>query len=74
MHEMVERSIENFQNYFGQAVEEIRNLRTDLGEVQWSNRELKIAVKEKSYHNRILIEKIERFEVILKKLAAREQK
>ena len=39
---------DHFMIYFGEALAEIRDLRADLGEAEWTNRELKIAVKEKS--------------------------
>ena len=61
----LERAVSNFKTYFKQALIEIKDLRNDLGEADWTNRELKIAVKEKSHQNKALIEKIEKFEGIM---------
>ena len=58
----LEKAVTNFKTYFKQALIEIRDLRDELGEADWTNRELKIAVKEKSHQNKELIDKIERFE------------
>ena len=44
---------------------EIKDLRREVGELQWTNRELKMAVMEKSAQNKTLIKKIELFEKML---------
>ena len=70
----LERAVSNFKTYFKQALIEIRDLRNDLGEADWTNRELKIAVKEKSHQNKALIEKIEKFEDIMDIARKRKEK
>lgn len=44
---------------------EIKDLRREIGELQWTNRELKISVQEKSSQIKTLIRKIELFEKML---------
>lgn len=45
MKNTIETAADNFMIYFGEALAEIRDLRSDLGESDWTNRELKMAVK-----------------------------
>ena len=54
----IEMAADHFMIYFGEALAEIRDLRADLGEAEWTNRELKIAVKEKSMQVKLLIKRI----------------
>ena len=70
----LEKAVSNFKTYFKQALIEIRDLRNDLGEADWTNRELKIAVKDKSHQNKELIEKIEKFEEIMDLARRRKEK
>ena len=53
--------------YFQEALSEINSLRQDLGESEWTNRELRMAVKEKSVQVKIMIAKIAKVERMLVK-------
>ena len=53
--------------YFQEALAEINSLRQDLGEAEWTNRELRMAVKEKSVQVKIMLAKIAKVERRLEK-------
>jgi len=53
--------------YFQEALAEINCLRQDLGEAEWTNRELRMAVKEKSTQIKIMLAKIAKVERRLEK-------
>ena len=53
--------------YFHEALAEINSLRQDLGEAEWTNRELRMAVKEKSVQVKIMLAKIAKVERRLEK-------
>ena len=53
--------------YFQEALAEINSLRQDLGEAEWTNRELRMAVKEKSVQIKIMLAKIAKVERRLEK-------
>ena len=56
----MKQTIDNFLKYFGEAISEIRELRQELGEQEWTNRELKVSVREKSMQIKLLLTKIEK--------------
>ena len=58
MRNTIETAADHFMIYFGEALAEIRDLRAELGESEWTNRELKMAVKEKSMQVKLLIKRI----------------
>ena len=53
------RAIDQYEKYFKNSVREIKELRRELGELSWTNRELKMAVKQKARQNAFLLNKIE---------------
>lgn len=67
MREILQKAILNYDSYFKQSVSEIQELRKELGELSWTNRELKMAVKQKAKQNTFLLHKIEQFEEVLRK-------
>jgi len=60
-------AIQNHKLHFGKACEEIRGLRSQLGEQEWTNRELRVAIKEKNFQIKKLLQKIEKFEEMLQR-------
>ena len=58
----LKHTIDNFMKYFGEAITEIRDLRSELGEQEWTNRELKVSVKEKSMQIKLLLTKLEKLQ------------
>lgn len=55
--------------HFGVACGEIKTLRGQVGELEWTNRELVHAVKEKNSQIKHLLQKIERVEDVLRRKA-----
>ena len=65
--DIVQKAIQSYEVYVKQSVSEIMDLRREIGELQWTNRELKMAVKQKAKQNGYLLDQIEQFEEVLKK-------
>lgn len=52
MLQLLQSAIDNYQMTFARSLSEIQQLRQDLSELEWANRELKIAVRDKNDLNR----------------------
>jgi hypothetical protein len=48
LKKILNQAILNYNKYINKSMIEIKDLRREVGELQWTNRELKMSVNEKS--------------------------